>query len=405
MMIFKVWTILSGVLFLLFAIWTRRFSKSIFLLKNQSIKNVEHFFGGWPKISIMIPACNEASTIEAAAQSLLQVNYPNLELVFVNDRSTDETGRIIDCLALRDPRIKAIHIKELPKGWLGKVHALSQGMALTKSDWVLLTDADVHFSPQALKKAIAYCLHNRIDFLTATPDLQTKSLPLQAMMSQLYHQASLFFDPKKLNEPKNKVCYGQGAFLLFKREVYERSQKFDWLKMEVIDDTGLALLMRKAGARMGAVSGLDEIKLEWYPNLKAMVKGMEKNGFAFFSYSSILLLAFLTFVWSIFFGYAVSPFLSFYGIYGIFTGLCLILYMTEVYLQLKLLMKIRVMSVLLLPVSFALLPLIFLRSAMLTHFKKGVSWRGTFYPLHELKARQRMKLAHLVFKGANYSKS
>lgn len=397
MLIFKIWTICVGVFFLLQAAWTRRFTKSIFLLKNQSLAK---FAGDWPKISIIIPACNEEATIEQAAKSLLAVDYPRLELVFVNDRSSDATGRIIDRLALRDKRIKAMHVKELPVGWLGKVNALAKGISHTQSDWILMTDADVHLSPQALQKAIAYCLRNRLDFLTAIPDLHASSLSLQAMMSQLYHQASLFFDPKKLNDPKTKVCYGQGAFLLFKRGIYEQSEKLDWLKMEVIDDTGLALLLRRAGARMGAVSGLDEIRLEWYPHLPGLIRGLEKNGFAFFSYSPWILTGFVLFVWTLLAGFTIAPFLSTYGVYGAFTGLCLAIYLMTIRNQLRQLMKVRILSVLLYPISLALLPLIFVRSAILTLWRKGIVWRGTYYSLEELRSQQRMKLANLVFHPA-----
>src|SRR6185312_2055733 len=412
MLIFKIWTICTGVFFLLQALWTLRFTKSIFLLKNQSLDLTSNFSNALtsdetlPKISIVIPACNEEDTIERAAKSLLAVDYPRLELVFVNDRSTDATGRIIDRLALRDQRIKSVHVKELPEGWLGKVNALAKGISLTQSDWILLTDADVHFSPKALRKAIAYCLQKNLDSLTAIPDLHTSSLSLQIMMSQLYHQASLFFDPKKLNDPKTKVCYGQGAFLLFKRSSYEQSEKLDWLKMEVIDDTGLALLLRRAGARMGAVSGLDEIKLEWYPHLPGLIRGLEKNGFAFFSYSPLMLISFVLFVWTLFVGFTVAPFFSIYGIYGAFTILCLAFYLMTIRWQLQQLMKVKILCILLYPISFALLPLIFIRSAALTLWRRGIIWRGTFYSLKDLRSEQRMKLANLVFSkpGAPYTK-
>src|ERR1700692_565900 len=136
MVIFKLWTIITGV-FLLILCWrTRRFTSSLFSLQKQALSPRKE----WPRVSIVIPACNEALTIEAAAESLLNVQYPNLEIILVNDRSIDNTGQIMDRLALTDARLKVVHIHDLPEGWLGKVHALSRGLEKTSGEWILLTD-------------------------------------------------------------------------------------------------------------------------------------------------------------------------------------------------------------------------------------------------------------------------
>src|SRR6185503_6720653 len=99
----------------------------------------------WPKLSIIIPACNEAASIEAAVTSRLAQDYPDFEVCVIDDRSTDGTGAIVDRLAEGDPRVRAVHITELPEGWLGKVHALHRGVSIATGEWLLLSDADVHF--------------------------------------------------------------------------------------------------------------------------------------------------------------------------------------------------------------------------------------------------------------------
>ena len=101
----------------------------------------------WPRLSIVIPACNEAPAIQGAVESILAQDYPNLEIVLIDDRSTDETGVIIDRLAASDFRILRIHVTRLPDGWLGKVHALCRGAEASTGEWMLLTDADVHLAP------------------------------------------------------------------------------------------------------------------------------------------------------------------------------------------------------------------------------------------------------------------
>jgi cellulose synthase/poly-beta-1,6-N-acetylglucosamine synthase-like glycosyltransferase len=109
----------------------------------------------WPRLSVVIPALNEVDTLEAALGTLLAETYPDLEIVLVDDRSTDGTGALVDRLAARDPRITPVHITALPEGWLGKVHALHVGTQHARGDWLLYTDADVHFGQGSLRHAVA----------------------------------------------------------------------------------------------------------------------------------------------------------------------------------------------------------------------------------------------------------
>lgn len=353
----------------------------------------------WPKVSLVIPACNEGETIAAAMDSLLNIDYPNLEIILVNDRSSDQTGQIIDQLSQTDRRIKPVHVNYLPEGWLGKVNALERGLSLTNSEWILFSDADVHFTPNALKNAVAYCMKDRLDFLTAIPDVVTRSPLLQIVIAQLFHQASLFLKLHKINNPSHRACYGQGAFMLLRRSVYLRSERMEWLKMEVVDDTGLALLMRRAGARMAAVAGLDQIEIEWYPSLKAFFRGIEKNAFAFQQYSVAIMLGFTLTSILIFLGFTVAPLLAGHMAYGAFTAGCLLIYLLSIRSQLGKMMKVKPWTAFVFPLSFVILPLIFMRASLKTIQRGGVNWRGTFYGLEALKANQRMKLANLVFSG------
>ncbi len=410
----QICTVLTGLLFLFLAWRTRSFTKALFSLQDQVSENLEdvspndapndahnnsELSSQWPKLSIVIPARDEAHTIEAAAHSLTKIDYENIEIVFVNDRSTDHTGAIMNQIAIDNPKFKAVHIETLPEAWLGKVHAMHQGVSKTSGEWILMTDADVHFSEQSLKKAVSYCRKNNLDFLTVIPDLLTPTFGLQMMMAHLYHQASLFFNPKKLNDSSHKVCYGQGAFLLFNRKIYEKSEGLEWLKMEVVDDTGFALMMRRAGARMGAVSGRNEIKLEWYPSLRSMIRGLEKNAFALCQYSLPVVIGFTTMTWLIFLGFTLFPILTQSWTYATFSLSCLLIYLLAIDKQLKTMMHIRPMSMLMFPFYYVLFPFIVLRSAVLAKMRSGIQWRGNFYSLEDLKANQRMKMVNLVFKA------
>lgn len=401
MLIFQIWAIASGIVLLGLGWRTRKFTKSLTLLQDLASdwKPVEKKMGpsDWPKISLVIPACNEGETIEAAMASLLEVDYPNLEIIVVNDRSNDKTRQIVDQLSLSDHRIIPTHVNYLPEGWLGKVNALDRGINMTSAEWILVSDADVHFAPDSLKSAVAHCLKDDVDFMTVIPDVVTRSPLLHVIIAQLFHQASLFFQPDRINDPKHRACYGQGAFMLIRKSTYLRSKRLEWLKMEVVDDTGLALLMRRAGARMAAVSGKNQISLEWYPTFKAFTRGIEKNAFAFSQYSVPILLSFTAAVYLNVFGFLISPFLAGHLGFVIFSASCLAFYLRSTHLQLNRILHLKPWTVLALPLASILLPMLFLRASILTLIRGGVNWRGTFYALNELRGNQRMKLANLVF--------
>lgn len=397
MLVFKIWTVATGLIFLVLSWRTWRFSKS--LLSLQSLPSQFRFGkkANWPKVSVVIPACNEGETIESALDSMLNIDYPNLEIILVNDRSNDQTGQIIDQLSLVDPRIIPVHVNYLPDGWLGKVNALDRGVSQASAEWILVTDADVHFAPDSLKNAVAYCEQDSIDFLTAIPDVITRSPLLHVVIAQLFHQASLFFKPHRINDPSHRACYGQGAFMLLRKSTYLRSERLEWLKMEIVDDTGLALLMRRAGAKMAAVAGQNQIQLEWYPSLGSFLRGIEKNAFAFSQYSLRILMSFTSGIFAVFLGFAVAPWFTGSLPYGVFALSCLTVYLVSIRVQLGRILSLRSWTVLAFPLAFVILPLLYFRASIKTLKRGGVNWRGTFYALDSLKANQRMKLANLVF--------
>src|SRR2546423_821839 len=127
--------------------------------------------GLMPPLSVVVPALNEEATVEAAMRTLLALDYPDLEIIGVDDRSTDETGAILDRLAAEDARLRVTHVRELPPGWLGKNHALHVGSAVARGEWILFTDADVHFERDALRRAVRYAVYRRLDHLVVVPQV------------------------------------------------------------------------------------------------------------------------------------------------------------------------------------------------------------------------------------------
>ena len=155
--------VLIAPLVVLCALWIAIFAYLSWALKQLPFfeRQTVSLPARWPRLSVIVPACNEATHLESAARTILDQDYPELEVILVNDRSSDGTGALIDLLAREDARVKAIHIDKLPDGWLGKVHALQRGVERAEGEWLLFTDADVHFAPTMLRRAVAYVTHSK----------------------------------------------------------------------------------------------------------------------------------------------------------------------------------------------------------------------------------------------------
>ena len=340
----------------------------------------------WPMVSIVVAACNEEETIEAGLQSLLSIDYPNLEIIVVNDRSTDKTKEIIE--QSTDARLKVVHIESLPEGWLGKVHALHIGTQQAKGEWVLYTDADIHFSPNTVKKTVAACLEKNIDHLTLLPRMYSESFWAQSCISITLCFIAISQKPWHVSNPNRKEAVGAGAFNLVRKEAFLNTAGFEWLRMEVADDIGLGLMMKESGATSHFYTAFDDVHVEWYPSLWSAVRGLEKN-----AYSQIARFSLLR---GLFFSAAaatlgLTPFLSMFGSFSPWnTVLCALI---AIYTAYKI-YPISKISRITLSMSFIvgnlLLCYIGLRSTILGTIRGGVIWRGTVYPNEELRKGMRV---------------
>jgi hypothetical protein len=234
----------------------------------------------WPTLSVVVPARDEAHTIDSAVASLLAQDYPNLQVVLVDDRSRDGTSDIIDHLAASDPRLVAVHVRELPPGWLGKVHALQRGVDRASGDFVLFTDADIHFTPGVLRRAIAWSEAERLDHLAVLAEVAAPSFWVAACVAAASRGLIGLARPWEATDPRSAKAIGTGAFNLVRRSAFERTPGFEWLRLEVADDIGLGLMMKRWGGRPGLLLGRGQVRHETYATLADAVRGLEKNGFA-----------------------------------------------------------------------------------------------------------------------------
>lgn len=344
----------------------------------------------WPRLSLVTPARDEAASLEAAVRSRLESDYPDLEIVLVDDRSRDATGDIADQLAAHDPRVQAIHVAALPAGWLGKVHALARGAEAASGEWLLFTDADVHFSPDALRRAVGYCEDRRLDFLAAFPDLWSGGLWIDVAISSLLRSLSLGTRRRAIEDPTSRASAGSGVFNLVRRSVLARTAGFESLKLEVIDDACLAQMVKRSGARCSIVQACGLVGLHYYRSLGEMVRGGEKNAFALVGRFRLvpLLLAsavLLALAWAPLLAIAAG------GRYAIAGALLLGLDWAGA-LVLAAWLRRPLLPALLTPIGSSIGVYIALRSGALALRHGGIAWRDTFYSLTDLRAGARFKL-------------
>ena len=345
-----------------------------------------------PKLSIIIAACNEADTIEPAIVTLLKQDYPDLEIVLVDDRSTDGTGEIIDGIAGRDARVKSVHIEKLPDGWIGKVNALNIGTAKSTGDWLLFTDADVHFRQGTLRKALALAEAENSDHLALLPNPTSNSFWSEVVVSTF---GAIFLHGTRavdVGKPGSSAFAGTGAFNLVRRSAFEKTEGFYWLRMEPVDDVGLGLMMSISGAKSTFAVAVRDISIIWYPSLKLMFRGVEKNIFgSVANYSLTRMGLIVAFTWA----YAIAPFVAimhFRELPVFFLGVITYSFMAAGAFFISRRFKQKFFPLFLAQAGLLIVSVMLLRSGIICMRKGGIDWRGTRYKTEDLLAGQRLKL-------------
>ena len=335
-------------------------------------------------VAIVVPARDEEAAVEQALQRLVSLDYENYQIIAVDDRSTDRTGEIMDTIAsTSDGKVDVVHIRQLPPGWLGKTHAMWTAARQTNADWLLFTDADVMFRKDALRRAIAYAEAERADHVVLFPRIIMKRASERMMIA--FFQLLFVFGhrPWKVADPKAKDHMGVGAFNLVRRSAYEAVGTYERLRMEVVDDMKLGKVIKNAGFRQRVVFGNDLIEIRWARGARGVVNNLTKNFFAVMSFQtwrallSCVGMAFLNLM--PFIGVLIAPGWSRIP-YGMALASMFFLY-AGVWRH----VEIHPWYFLLHPVSTTLFIYTMLRSTFVTLWHGGVEWRGTMYPLDELR--------------------
>lgn len=341
---------------------------------------------GSPSIVIIVPARDEAATLPDSLGSLLAQDYEELRIVAVDDRSTDATGAILDELAARRPdRLTALHVRELPSGWLGKPHAMAlaarHAIALDSPKYLLFTDADVIFRRDAVRRSLAEAVATGADHFITFPTPLVKTPGEGMLLGYLGVMGLWATRPWKAADPKAQDSIGIGAFNLLRTEAYAKLGGFETFRMEILEDLMLARHVKLAGLRQRVAIAPGMVSLHWAAGALGVVNGMTKNLFAVFRFRITLVLAVCAALMLL----CLGPFV-FAALPQTRTpaGIALAS-IAALYLLSSRHSKVSPWYALLFPAGAVLFLYSILRSVGVTLRAGGVTWRGTFYSLAELR--------------------
>jgi glycosyltransferase involved in cell wall biosynthesis len=360
-------------------------------------------------LSVIVPARNEGQSVGPGLRSLLASKGVELEVIAVDDRSTDETGAVMDAIQTDALQTDALqthardrqacegavryvveHVRELPAGWLGKPHAMARGAELATGEWLLFTDADVVFGEETLARALGWLEREGGDHLLVVPTVVADS-PGEELMLPFLHILSIW-GPRlwRVADPKARDAVAVGAFNLMRRSTYVAVGGWERLRMEVVEDLRMGHLIKQAGFRSRVVTGRDMVRIRWAHGAWGVVENLTKNVFAGFRFRIGLMMA----------GTVATVLLCLLPFAGIAMGLVwkrawLWPSLVPVASLAALYWRYRrfadpggARTMLWLP-AFPVAALVFVyamvRSTVLTLLRGGVVWRGTFYPLRELR--------------------
>ena len=338
-----------------------------------------------PRVSIIVAARDEERHVESAVRSLLRLDYPDYELVVVNDRSTDRTGELLGGVAVTEPRLQVVNVAELPAGWLGKDHALHVGAEKADGELLLFADADVVFAQDALSRAVGLMLRERADHLTIAPELILPSVPLTHLINYLFLWGFLALRPWKTSDPKSSASAGIGAFNLVSSSAYRAIGGFSRIQLRPDDDLKLGKLLKRAGYRQLVGNGIGALRIEWYRTFGEAARGFRKNAFAVLNYNAVLgvgavvsnLAATVPFV---------APFMTTGAarvLYGMAAAAFVLAYAWHAALN-----RTRPWLALFYPVAPVMAAYVIGSAVARTLLTQSVEWRGTSYPLDALRANR-----------------
>jgi len=380
--------------FLLYYQYVVLFTLSLMLLNlvinNFVFKNVENYsltgqvLKNPPLISILIPARNEAENISRCLKSLLKQDYPNLEIIVLNDNSTDGTSKVVKVIAEKDNRVRLVEGAPLEDGWIGKNFASHQLAKYAKGEYFIFTDADtLHFS-KTVSSALGALITTKVDALSIYPR-QIMVTFAERMTVPIINIALQCFIPfmliKKSKNPLFSTAIGQ--FMMFKRKTYEKIGGYESIKGHMIDDIQISKRVKKSGYKFMVFDGRNTVYCRMYRNLKGVVIGLAKSIYPAFNGNILALFSFTGLLTAtLLIPFTLLPLGAFLFDWPV-AIIRLIIFQIIIILAIKTIFAIRykqrMLDILLAPVSMAVIDALVFVSFFQAKYGEGLLWKGRVY--------------------------
>ena len=378
-----------------------------FITNNILFKNTANFLlpepikKSPPLVSVLIPARNEAKNIKRCVRSLLKQDYTNIEILVLDDNSSDNTGQIVKEIEKKDSRVKLITGKPLKKGWLGKSYACHQLAKYANGDYFIFTDADTLHFKKSVSNAISSLAINNLDALSIYPMQIMVTLHERMIVAFISFFVFNFLFLIFLKNSKNPFfSTGMGQFMLFKRETYEKIGGHESVKKEILEDVHISKQVKRCGYKFMIFDGSRDVYCRMYRNFNEVVSGFSKFIFATFNYNIFIQLI-ATIIISVLF---LFPFILFPLGILIFAWpkiiMILIIAQISITLIIRIIIALRFKSrifdaVVLHPFSILYLILISINSVFQAKLGSGVYWKGRAY---DIKDKDTLKLFNDSYK-------
>ncbi len=333
------------------------------------------------RVSVIVPARDEADTIETSVRRLLAQRGAAIEVIVVSDRSVDATPAIVARLAGEDPRVRLVEVSTLPERWLGKTHALHLGSQAATGDWLLFTDADCLLRPDVIARALRVAARDGVEHVALSPAPITATVGGYAWHYVFLAGLADWFARANRDVPGGYV--GFGAFNMVRASTHRAFGGHEPLRLTILDDVRLGLLVRRAGGRCRAFLGGEDVRCHWGTTLGEGIRLTEKNYFAATHYRGgvvgflvVVIVLLWVGVWTALASGTVLGLMA--GCSGGLLALPALVFSRRLHWPIA--------GAFLAPFVHTIAAYAIVRSAVLTLRRGGVRWRDTFYPLAELRA-------------------
>ncbi|MFB0566165.1 MAG: glycosyltransferase family 2 protein [Candidatus Aminicenantaceae bacterium] len=349
------------------------------MLKKTRSRRIK---GPLPLVSVLIPARNEEKNIEKCVRSILKQNYPNIEIIVLDDHSTDQTFTIVKKISRSTKNLRVVKGRKLPPGWNGKNWACYQLSQMAKGEWFLFTDADTVHRRHSVSTAFAASQRNSSVFVTCIPGLITKSWSEKLHLPIIHFALVVLLPFKLINYSKDsRISFGIGPFMFINRDFYLSLGGYETIKREIVDDMALAKLVKENKGKITVVDGTKFMDVRFYTNFKELWHGFSKNNYEAIGSAPHYLAVILITCYFLF----IYPYLSLWGAFESHQSITLPLFQVMTISLMKVILSLRfktsIFYGLLHPFTVILALMILLNSFRLSLFKKKIEWKERFYPV------------------------